>query len=84
MAALTGRFNGVLVKVEEGASWNHLELAGCVVVGGPTVRFGHFEQVAFLNCVFLYDGMEVEGREWLEFMSRERVSRSVRGPTRGK
>jgi hypothetical protein len=84
MVALTGRLNGVLVKVEEGVSWKNLELAGCVVVGGPTVRFGHFEQVAFLNCVFLYDGMEVEGREWLDFMSRERVARPVRRPARGK
>lgn len=73
MFSLTGRLSGILVKVEEGASWKHLELDSCVVVGGPTVRFSHFEHVAFLNCVFIYDGMEVEGREWLEFMSRERV-----------
>ena len=73
MFSLTGRICGIIVKVEDSASWKHLELAGCIVVGGPTVRFKEFEQVIFVNCVFLYDGMEVEGREWIEFMSRERV-----------
>ncbi len=73
MFALTGRLSGNLVKVEEGASWKDLELDACVVVGGPTVRFRQFEHVTFLNCIFLYDGMEVEGREWLDFMSRKRA-----------
>ena len=72
MCSLTGNLCSVLIRVEDRAAWQDLELAGCVVVGGPDVRFGHFERVTFLNCVFLYDGMEVEGREWLEFMSRPR------------
>jgi len=73
MISLTGRLGGILVKVQDQASWKNLELVACVVVGGPTVRFGHFEHVVFVNCVFLYDGMEVEGSEWIEFMSRERA-----------
>ena len=78
MFSLTGHLRGILVKVEDGASWKNLELAGCVVVGGPFVRFSHFEQVAFVNCVFLYDGMEVEGHEWIAFMSRERMNRTAK------
>lgn len=72
MFSLTGSLSGILLKVEDKAGWKDLELSGCVVVGGPEVRFGRFERVTFVNCVFLYDGMEVEGREWLEFMSRPR------------
>jgi len=83
MVSLTGCVSGRLIKVEDSARWSNLELTGCVVVGGPTVRFSHFEDVVFMNCVFLYDGMEVEGREWLDFMSRERMSSSARPPRRG-
>jgi hypothetical protein len=83
MFSLTGHLRGILVKVEDGSSWRNLELAGCVVVGGPTVRFSHFEHVAFVNCVFLYDGMEVEGHEWIAFMSRERVVRPAKAQRRG-
>jgi hypothetical protein len=72
MFSLTGSLCGILLKVEDKAAWKDLELSACVVVGGPEVRFGRFERVTFVNCVFLYDGMEVEGREWLEFMSRPR------------
>jgi hypothetical protein len=82
MFALTGHLRGILVRVEDQANWKNLELAGCVIVGGPTVRFSHFEQVAFVNCVFLYDGMEVEGHEWIAFMSRERVSRPAKAQRR--
>jgi hypothetical protein len=35
-----------------------------------------------MNCVFLYDGMEVEGREWLAFMSMERMPAQARGDRR--
>ena len=73
---------GKLIKVDDNANWQNLELLGCVVVGGPAVRFDHFESVAFMNCVFLYDGMEVEGQEWLAFMSRERVASPMRSPKR--
>lgn len=83
MVALTGRLSGKLVRVEDHAGWQNLELSGCVVVGGPLVRFGEFENVTFMNCVFLYDGMEVEGREWLDFMSRERAQWPARMPRRG-
>ena len=83
MFSLTGRICGIIVQVDDSASWKHLELAGCIVVGGPTVRFKEFEQVTFVNCVFLYDGMEVEGREWIEFMSRERVIRPAKAQRRG-
>ena len=80
MVSLTGCVSGRLIKVEDLARWKNLELTGCVVVGSPTVRFSHFEDVVFMNCVFLYDGMEVEGREWLDFMSRERMGFSRRTP----
>jgi hypothetical protein len=83
MSSPTGRICGIIAKVDDNASWRHLELAGCIVVGGPTVRFSQFEQVVFVNCVFLYDGMEVEGREWIEFMSRERVVRPAKAHKRG-
>lgn len=83
MFSLTGRVYGIVVKVDDKSSWKDVELAGCIVVGGPTVRFSHFEQVVFVNCVFLYDGMEVEGREWIEFMSRERVVRPAKMQKRG-
>jgi hypothetical protein len=84
MFSLTGSLCGILVKVEDQAAWKDLELSGCVVVGGPAVRFGRFERVTFVNCVFLYDGMEVEGREWLEFMSRPRQPKKpAPAPRRG-
>ena len=73
MQALTGWIGDKLVKVEDNASWVNLELSGCVIVGGPEVRFGSFFNVAFLNCVFLYDGMEVAGSEWLAFMSMAKM-----------
>lgn len=73
MFMVTGRVAGKLVKVEDKARWKNAELLSCVIVGGPAVRFDEFESVAFMNCVFLYDGMEVEGREWLSFMSMERM-----------
>jgi hypothetical protein len=79
MSTITGRLYGQLVKVQDHASWKNLELVGCMVAGGPTVRFGHFERVMFVNCIFLYDGMEVDGAEWLAFMSREKVD-----PTRAQ
>lgn len=79
---ISGRIAGRLVRVNDHASWKDLELITCVVVGGPTVRFDHFESVAFMNCVFLYDGMEVEGQEWLAFMSRARVAAPMRTPKR--
>ena len=78
MLMLTGRYAGKLVNVEDHAHWRTVELVGCVVVGGPSVRFDAFENVAFVNCVFLYDGMEVEGLEWLSFMSMERVTAPLR------
>jgi hypothetical protein len=83
MVSLTGCVSGRLIKVDDLARWTNLELTGCVVVGGPTVRFSYFQDVVFMNCIFLYDGMEVEGREWLDFMSRERMSSSARPPRRG-
>ena len=87
MFSLTGSLSGILIKVEDKAAWKDLELSGCVVVGGPEVRFSRFERVTFVNCVFLYDGMEVEGREWLEFMSRPRQpkkpARSTPSPRAG-
>ena len=83
MLSLTGCVSGRLIRVDDGASWKNLELTGCVVVGGPTVRFGQFENVVFTNCVFLYDGMEVEGREWLDLMSRERMQIQSRPSRRG-
>jgi hypothetical protein len=73
MQALTGSISDKLVKVEDNASWLNLEISGCVIVGAPTVRFASFFNVAFVNCVFLYDGMEVAGSEWLTFMSMERM-----------
>jgi hypothetical protein len=79
MLMLTGRIAGRLVKVEDHAHWRSVELIGCMVVGGPSVRFDNFENVAFVSCVFLYDGMEVEGREWLSFMSMERLSAPAKG-----
>ena len=82
MLGKTGRLCGALVKVQDQDSWNRLELRGCVVVGGPAVHFSCFDHVTFLNCTFLYDGMEVAGSEWVAFMSQERVARSVR-PQRG-
>ena len=78
MFMLTGRVAGKLVKVDDKARWKNAELISCVIVGGPTVRFDEFQSVAFMNCVFLYDGMEVEGREWLSFMSMERMSAQAR------
>jgi hypothetical protein len=82
MSMITGRIAGRLVKVEDQARWKNMELISCVVVGGPAVRFDEFESIAFMNCVFLYDGMEVEGREWLAFMSMERVRSTARAPKR--
>ena len=84
MLMLTGKIAGRLIKVEDHARWVNVEFMGCVVVGGPTVRFETFESVAFMNCVFLYDGMEVEGREWLSFMSMDRRPASVRAQRRGQ
>jgi hypothetical protein len=85
MTQLTGCLSGILVKVEDQARWKNLELTMCIVVGGPTARFRQFEDISFLNCVFLYDGMEVEGREWLELMSYEPLigrARASRGGNR--
>ncbi|HOZ26858.1 MAG TPA: hypothetical protein PLH23_05660 [Hyphomonadaceae bacterium] len=82
MSMLTGRISGKLMKVEDNARWKNVELMSCLIVGGPEVRFGEFESVAFMNCVFLYDGMEVEGREWLSFMSMERMPSPMRMPRR--
>ena len=78
MSMLTGRVAGKLVKVDDKARWKNAELISCVIVGGPAVRFDEFESVTFMNCVFLYDGMEVEGREWLSFMSMERMPAQAR------
>lgn len=82
MSMLTGRIAGKLIKVEDHGRWRNIEFVSCVVVGGPSVRFDEFETVAFMNCVFLYDGMEVEGREWLAFMSMERMPAQARGARR--
>ena len=82
MFMLTGRITGKLIKIEDHARWRNVELMSCVIVGGPEVRFDEFETVAFMNCVFLYDGMEVEGREWLAFMSMERMPAQARGDRR--
>jgi len=82
MFMLTGRIRGKLIKIEDHARWRNVELMSCVIVGGPEVRFDEFETVAFMNCVFLYDGMEVEGREWLAFMSMERMPAQARGDRR--
>lgn len=73
MQALSGSISEKLVKVEDNASWVNLELGGCVIVGGPSVRYGSFFNVTFVNCVFLYDGLEVSGSEWLAFMSMDRM-----------
>jgi hypothetical protein len=73
MQALSGSIREKLVTVEDNASWVNLELGGCVVVGDPTVRYASFFNVTFVNCVFLYDGMEVSGSEWLCFMSMDRM-----------
>lgn len=73
MQTLTGSLSEKLVKVEDNSTWQNLELCGCVIVGAPNVRFSSFSNVAFVNCVFLYDGMEVAGSEWLSFMSMERM-----------
>lgn len=82
MFMLTGRVAGKLIKVEDQARWKNVELLGCVVVGGPSVRFDAFDTVAFTNCVFLYDGMEVEGSEWLTFMSMAKMQAPARAPRR--
>jgi hypothetical protein len=82
MFTLTGRISGKLLKVDDHARWKNVELMSCVIVGGPAVRFDKFESVAFMNCVFLYDGMEIEGREWLSFMSMERMPAPMRAARR--
>jgi len=73
MQALSGSISDKRVKVEDNASWVNIELGGCVIVGSPNVRYGSFFNVTFVNCVFLYDGMEVSGSEWLAFMSMDRL-----------
>ncbi len=42
MLMLTGRVAGKLIKVIDQASRKNVELLGCVVVGGPSVRFQSF------------------------------------------
>lgn len=84
MFKLTGRIAGKLIKVEDHARWKNVELVGCVVLGGPCVRFDAFDTVTFSNCVFLYDGMAVEGGEWLAFMSMARVEAPSRAPRRSR
>jgi hypothetical protein len=79
MFKLSGRVAGKLIKVEDHACWTNVELLQCVIVAGPSVRFDRFESVAFMNCVFLYDGMEVDGPEWLAFMSMGRVAAPTKG-----
>lgn len=83
MQTLSGSIDHRLVAVADNASWLNLDLVDCVVVGGPHVRHRSFFNVTFVNCVFLYDGMEVSGSEWLAFMSMERMPhRSIRRETR--
>lgn len=74
MQALSGSIREKLVTLEDNASWVNLELGGCIVVGDPTVRYASFFNVTFVNCVFLYDGMEVSGSAWLSFMSMDRMA----------
>jgi hypothetical protein len=59
------------VRVAPDAVWRHVSLARCVVVGGPEAGFAGLEDVVFYDCVFLYDGMEVDGAEWMSFMTRK-------------
>jgi hypothetical protein len=73
MQALSGSITEKLVKVEDNACWVNLEMTGCVIVASPQVRFLSFFNVTFVNCVFLYDGMEIAGGEWLSFMSMDRM-----------
>jgi hypothetical protein len=81
---ITGRIAGRLIRAEDHARWLNLELVGCVIVGCPQHRFDAFLNVAFVNCVFLYDGMEVEGSEWLSFMSMTRMPAKTPGPKPGR
>ena len=48
MQALSGSISEKLVKVEDNASWVNIELGGCVIVGGPSVRYGSFFNVTFV------------------------------------
>lgn len=71
------RLFGVLVTVQDQDRLSGIELLDCTIVGGPNVRFSVFEDVSFLNCTFLYDGMEVAGNEWLALMSYGRATLPV-------
>jgi hypothetical protein len=74
---ITGAAQDRIVKAERGDYWKTVRLAHCIVVGGPERTLMGMEDVSFSNCVFLYDGMEVAGEEWLDFMTqRSRVARN--------
>jgi len=59
--ALRGSIIEKLVEVVNNASWVNPELVGCFILGGPSVGHGSFFNVTSVNCVCLYDGMEVSG-----------------------
>jgi len=70
MQVLTGEVRNQVVQVGPGTVWRRVRMAGCTVAGGPSSSFSAIMGVQMVDCTFLYDGMEVDGYEWVHLMRR--------------
>ena len=70
MKVLTGAIANQLVRIGPGEHWSDLQLVNCTISAGPHAGFAHLANAAFVNCIFLYDGMEVDAFEWAGLMRR--------------
>ena len=70
MRVLTGAIRNRLVHIGCNETWRQVELLNCVICAGPKSNFDSVSNVAFMDCTFLYDGMEVNSFEWIALMRR--------------
>lgn len=70
MKVLTGAVSNRLVQIGAHETWRQVQFLNCVICAGPKSNFDYASNVAFLDCTFLYDGMEVDSHEWIALMRR--------------
>jgi hypothetical protein len=68
---VTGFRTDERLDARKGDRWSHLVLIRCLLVGGPKTPLAALKDIYLENCEFVYDGMGVDGPEWISFIARQ-------------
>jgi hypothetical protein len=68
---VTGFHTDERLDARKGDRWTHLVLVRCLLVAGPQTRLAALKDIYLEDCEFIYDGMGVDGSEWIAFVARQ-------------